>query len=84
MCLAVPGKILDVTGDEPRFRTARVAFGDIVKTVSLACVPAACVGDYVLVHAGFAISVLDETQAERTLADLRELAAVSGDRETAD
>jgi len=73
MCLAVPGKILEVEGNEPRSRTARVAFGEIVKPVSLACLPAAAVGDYVLVHAGFAISVLDQAQAERTLADLREL-----------
>ena len=73
MCLAVPGKVLDIAGDDPWQRTGRVAFGPIVKQVSLACVPDAAVDDYVLVHAGFAITVLDQREAERTLAYLREL-----------
>ena len=59
MCLAVPGKILSVSGDEPLRRMGRVSFGGIVKDVSLAYVPDAGVDDYVIVHAGFAISQLD-------------------------
>jgi hydrogenase expression/formation protein HypC len=73
MCLAVPGKILSIDAATPRLRTGRVSFGGIVKEVNLACVPEARVGDYVLVHVGFAISKLDETEAERVFAYLREL-----------
>ena len=71
MCLAVPGKVLSVAGDE--LRTAKVAFGGIVKDVCLAYVPEAAVGDYVIVHVGFAISRLDEEQARRTFDYLRQI-----------
>jgi hydrogenase expression/formation protein HypC len=67
MCLAVPGRILDVAGEDPLARHGRVDFGGIVKAVSLACVPDARPGEYVLVHAGFAIAVIDEQEALRTL-----------------
>lgn len=73
MCLAVPGELLDVAGDDDLTRRGRVDFGGIVKEVNLACVPAALPGDYVLVHAGFAITVLDEAEANRTLAYLAEV-----------
>lgn len=73
MCLAVPGKILSIDATTPLLRTGRVSFGGIVKEVNLACVPEAQVGDYVLVHVGFAISKLDEAEAERVFAYLREL-----------
>ena len=63
MCLAVPRKILSVSGDEPLERMGRVSFGGIVKEVSLAYTPEASVGDYVIVHVGFAISRLDEAEA---------------------
>ncbi len=84
MCLAVPGKILSIAGDDPLTRTGRVGFGGIVKETSLACVPEAKVGDYVLVHVGFAISKLDEEEARRVLTYLRntdELAELEGERE---
>ncbi|MBS2132201.1 HypC/HybG/HupF family hydrogenase formation chaperone (plasmid) [Burkholderia thailandensis] len=68
MCLAVPGEILSVDGDDPLTRQGRVAFGGIVKQANLAYVPEARPGDYVLVHAGFAIAVIDEGEALRTLA----------------
>ncbi len=67
MCLAVPGKVMDVMGDDPLMRTGKVSFGGIVKEVNLACVPEAKVGDYVIVHAGLAISILDEKEAAITL-----------------
>jgi hydrogenase expression/formation protein HypC len=67
MCLAVPGQILSVADGDPLMRTARVSFGGLVKEVCLAYVPEAQVGDYVIVHVGFAISVLDESVALRTL-----------------
>jgi hydrogenase expression/formation protein HypC len=76
MCLAVPGKILSVVGDDPLLRTGRVSFGGIVKEVNLAYTPDAGVGDYVIVHVGFAISTLDEEEAHRVfdyLAQMGEL-----------
>jgi len=78
VCLAVPGKILSTTGDDPLFRTARVSFGGIVKEVNLAYVPDAQVGDYVIVHVGFALNKLDEEEAQRVLEILAEL-EVEGD-----
>jgi hydrogenase expression/formation protein HypC len=68
MCLAVPGKILSIDGDDPLLRQGRVEFAGIVKQANLAYVPEAQPGDYVLVHAGFAIAVIDEAQALGTLA----------------
>ncbi len=73
MCLAVPGKILDVSGTDPIMRTGRVDFGGIVKEINLAYVPEAQVGEYVIVHAGFAISTLDETEANTVFEYLREI-----------
>ncbi len=65
MCLAVPGQVVKI--DEDQLRTATVSFGGITKDVSLALVPEAVVGDYVIVHVGFAISKLDEEAARRSL-----------------
>jgi len=72
MCLAVPGKVLTVTGNDID-RAGRVSFGGIVKEVSLAYVPAAMVGDYVLVHVGFAISVMDEAEAAQVFKYLKQI-----------
>jgi hydrogenase expression/formation protein HypC len=72
MCLAVPGKIVSVSGEDFA-RMARVSFAGIVKDVSLAYTPEAEVGNYVLVHVGFAISLVDEAEALRTLEALKEL-----------
>jgi hydrogenase expression/formation protein HypC len=55
MCLAVPGQILSIQGEDLE-RTGKVSFGGVVKEVNLACVPEARVGDYVVVHVGFALS----------------------------
>lgn len=73
MCLAIPGKILTITDDEPLLRTGRVSFGGIVKEVSLAYVPEAKIGNYVIVHVGFALSILDESEAGRVFEYLREI-----------
>ncbi|MBL9152360.1 MAG: HypC/HybG/HupF family hydrogenase formation chaperone [Verrucomicrobiales bacterium] len=68
MCLAIPGQLLEVKEtDDPLFRTGRVSFAGIVREIQLACTPDARPGDYVLVHVGFAISVIDEDEARRTL-----------------
>lgn len=73
MCLAIPGKVLSITGDEPLQRAGRVSFGGIVKEVNLAFVPEAQVGDYVIVHVGVAISRVDEAEAQRVFDYLREM-----------
>lgn len=72
MCLAIPGKILSIAGEEFA-RTARVSFGGIVKEVSLAYVPEAQVGDYAIVHVGFAISLVDEEEALQTFEYLKQM-----------
>lgn len=74
MCLAVPGQVVNVA-DDP-LRTATVSFGGVTKSISLALVPEAEVGDYVIVHVGFAISKLDEEAARRTLQTYADLAAL--------
>ncbi|AOI95243.1 HypC/HybG/HupF family hydrogenase formation chaperone [Burkholderia sp. LA-2-3-30-S1-D2] len=74
MCLAVPGQVLSIEGDDPLLRQGRVAFAGIVKAACLAYVPEAKPGDYVLVHAGFAIAVIDEVQARETLVYLARFA----------
>ena len=72
MCLAVPGKILEINGSDTT-RMGTVSFGGIGKEACLAFVPEAKVGDYVLVHAGFAISVVDEDEAAKTLEYFRQI-----------
>ena len=66
MCLAVPGRLISTTGQELE-RTGRADFGGVLRDVSLAFVPEAETGDYVIVHAGVAITVLDQAAAEQTL-----------------
>ncbi|MFA5056957.1 MAG: HypC/HybG/HupF family hydrogenase formation chaperone [Opitutaceae bacterium] len=69
----MPGKILSIAGEDSYTRTGRVSFGGIIKSVSLACVPEARVDDYVLVHVGMALSVLDEKEAEEVFSSLKEM-----------
>jgi hydrogenase expression/formation protein HypC len=66
MCLGIPGRIIEAD-DNPLMRMGKVDFGGVVREISLAYVPEAAVGDYVIVHAGFAISKLDEEEAHETL-----------------
>jgi hydrogenase expression/formation protein HypC len=70
MCLAIPGKVEEITTDG-LIRIGRVNFGGVVKKVCLDYVPEVEVGDYTIVHVGFAISKIDEETAEQTLADFR-------------
>jgi hydrogenase expression/formation protein HypC len=72
MCLAIPGKVEEITTDG-MIRVGRVNFGGVVKNVCLDYVPEVEVGDYTIVHVGFAISKIDEETAEQTLKDFREL-----------
>ncbi|PSB19848.1 HypC/HybG/HupF family hydrogenase formation chaperone [Phormidesmis priestleyi ULC007] len=74
MCLAVPGKIIGIHNqDDPLLRTGRVSFGGVIKEVSLAYVPEAKIDDYAIVHVGFALSILDPQEAERTLRYLEQI-----------
>ena len=77
MCLAVPGRILTASGGDPLTRTGRVDFGGIVKEINLAYVPEARVGDHVLVHVGFAIAMIEEAEAVRVFALLREIGDIA-------
>ena len=79
MCLAVPGKILRVWGDDPIMRMGQVDFGGITKSINLAYVPAAQIGDHVLVHVGFAITVVNEAEAQRIFEHLREIGDLGGE-----
>jgi hydrogenase expression/formation protein HypC len=73
MCLAVPGKIVSIQGEDPILRSGRVDFAGVVKQVNLAYVPEAKIGDYVLVHVGFAIHTIDEAEARQVFEYLREI-----------
>jgi hydrogenase expression/formation protein HypC len=73
MCLAIPGKVVELLDADPPFAAAVVEFGGVRRHVSLACVPEAAAGDYVLVHAGVAISRINAQEAEKVLAALEEL-----------
>lgn len=84
MCLAVPGRIKSVDGEDPLLKTGKVDFGGVMKDVALAYVPDAVVGDYVLVHVGFAISKIDEEEAKKTLELLREMADLAAEEDEMD
>jgi hydrogenase expression/formation protein HypC len=73
MCLAIPGKVVELLEADPPFTAAIVEFGGVRRQVSLACVPEALAGEYVLVHAGVAISRINAEEAEKVLAALEEL-----------
>ena len=79
MCLAIPGRIASIH-DERGIRMGRVDFGGVVKEVCLACVPEADVGDYALVHVGFAIATVDETAARKTLATFDEISQIEAEK----
>ena len=74
MCLAIPGKVISITGQlDEIFRFAKVSFGGIMKEVNLAMLPEAKIGDYVLVHVGVAISLVDEDEANKTFEYIKQL-----------
>lgn len=82
MCLAIPGKIVSIEGDDI-MRTARVDFGGVIKEVNLAYAPEAKVGEYALVHVGFAISVIDEEEALKVLAHFENLGELQAELDEA-
>ncbi|HUZ07164.1 MAG TPA: HypC/HybG/HupF family hydrogenase formation chaperone [Candidatus Paceibacterota bacterium] len=73
MCLAIPGKVLSISGDEPLTRMARIDFAGVVKQASLAYVPEVKIGDYVIVHVGFALSKVDEDEAQKVFEYLKRM-----------
>ncbi|HDS01174.1 MAG TPA: HypC/HybG/HupF family hydrogenase formation chaperone [candidate division Zixibacteria bacterium] len=73
MCLAIPGKIIGIERDDSLMHTGRVNFGGVIKQINLSLVPDANIGDYVIVHAGFAISMVDEDEAQRVFEYLDEI-----------
>jgi hydrogenase expression/formation protein HypC len=74
MCLSIPGKLIEITAQlDETFRTGRVSFDGVIKEVSLTLVPEAKVNDYVMVHVGAAISVVDEEEAKKTFEILKQL-----------
>jgi len=77
MCLAIPGRITSISGQDALLRMGKVDFGGIYKDASLAYVPEAQVGDYVIVHVGFAISRLDEEEANQVFEYLRQMEDLS-------
>jgi hydrogenase expression/formation protein HypC len=86
MCLAIPGKIETISSDEvdSLSRTGKVNFGGIVKEISLAYVPEAKIGDYVIVHVGFALGIVQEEEAQKvfeylkTMGELEEINPQTG------
>lgn len=82
MCLAVPGLVVEVVGDEPTFATGLVEFAGVRRSVSLACVPEAQPGDYVLVHAGLAISRINAEEAAKVLKALEEMELMDEEEES--
>jgi hydrogenase expression/formation protein HypC len=76
MCLAVPGRVLSIEGEDPAFRTGHVDFCGVRKTVSLAFTPEVVAGDFVLVHVGFALTRVDQEEAARTYRYLAQIGAL--------
>ena len=72
MCLAVPGIIISISSDED-LKMAKVSFNGVLKDVSIEWVPSASVGDYVVVHAGSALTILNKQEAEETLEIFRQI-----------
>ena len=79
MCLAIPGKLLSINThpEDDTLRSGKVSFGGILKEVNLSLVPEANVGDYVLVHVGVALSVVNEEEARKTFDYLQQMGDVS-------
>ena len=74
MCLAIPGKIISIADQEDQtFRLGKVSFGGIIKEVNLSMIPDAKIDDYVLIHVGVAISIIDEAEAQITFNYLKEI-----------
>jgi hydrogenase expression/formation protein HypC len=77
MCLAIPGKLISISQDKKsEFKIGKISFDGIIKEANLSMLPEAKVGDYVLVHVGIAISVVDEEEAMQTFQYLKEIGEI--------
>jgi hydrogenase expression/formation protein HypC len=82
MCLAIPGKVLSMTDGDTLMRTGRVDFGGVIREVNLCYVPEVKLGDYVVVHVGFALSIVDEVEANQVFEYLRQIGELEIEDET--
>ena len=73
MCLAIPGKVVSISGDDALTRMGKIDFSGVIKQASLAYVPEVGVGDYVIVHVGFALSKVDEAEAQKVFEYLKQM-----------
>ncbi len=74
MCIAIPGKIISISGDDPLLRTGTVDIAGIQREINLALIPEVKSGNWVLAHAGVAIGIIDDKEAAKTLAYLEKIA----------
>ena len=81
MCLAIPGKIVSLDNHDPVMRTGKVNFGGAIKQVNLALTPEAKIDDYVIVHAGFAINIIDEKEALKVFEYIREMEQLESEQD---
>ncbi|MGA2246034.1 MAG: HypC/HybG/HupF family hydrogenase formation chaperone [Verrucomicrobiota bacterium] len=82
MCLAIPGKVVSISGDDPLTRMGRIDFSGVIKQASLAYVPEVQVGDYVIVHVGFALGKVDEEEAQKVFEYLKQMGELGDLEET--
>lgn len=81
MCLAVPAELVEITDQSELGRTGKARIGGVVREVNLTCVPEAHVGDYLLIHAGIAINVMADDEAEKVFEYLAEIESLTTDEE---
>ncbi len=79
MCLGIPGKVLEIVAQADALPMGKIQFGGITKDICLAYVPDVVVGEYVLVHVGFAISKIDEQEAQEIFSYIEQIEALSGE-----
>ncbi len=82
MCLAIPGKVVSISGDDPLTRMGKIDFSGVVKQACLAYVPEVQIGDYVIVHVGFALSKVDEAEAQKVFEYLKQMDELGELKET--
>lgn len=76
MCLGIPGKIIEIE-DSIGMKMAKIDFGGVIRSACIEAIPEAKVGDYTIIHAGFALNILSEAEAQDTLTLLQEIADLS-------
>ena len=84
MCLAAPGKIEKIIGEDPFNKIGKVNFGGVIKDINLSYVPDAKVNDYVIAHVGFALNTIDEDEAEQLLKDIEMIEGFSDEEREGD